>query len=441
MPPSTPPSPASLRSLQRRTMRVLVVAQFLGAFALAAGGTAGALLAEHLTGGDAAAGLPLGVLVLGAGISAVAVTRLMDRRGRRAGLAAAHLTGALGAAVAVVAAALRSWPLLLAGCLLLGAGQAAVMLARYAAADLASRRGRAISTAVVAASVGAVLGPNLLGPAGHLALALGLPEPAGLFLLAMPEFLAAALVTLAFLRPDPLRVARAAAPASGAGLPSPTGAASGLRGVLGDRHARLAVLVLATSNLAMVAVMAVTPVHLHAHGAGTTLVGLMVSVHIGAMFLPSPLTGWLADARGGRQVAAAGALLLLGAGVVGAMAGSGRAEVMAALLLLGAGWNAGLVGGSALLREAPVDPSLRTRAEGIGELGMGAAAAVGGSGAGPLLAMGGFALLGLVAAVPCLLLFAVLAAGERRAGGLARTRRAGFAATGAPSALERGGSE
>jgi MFS family permease len=438
----TPPSPASLRSLQRRTMRVLIVAQLLGAFALAAGGTAGALLAEDLSGSDATAGLPLGVLVLGSGISAVAVTRLMDRRGRRVGLVVAHLTGALGAAAAVAAAALHDWPLLLAGCLLLGAGNAAVMLARYVAADLADRRARSISTAVAAASVGAVLGPNLLGPAGRMALSLGLPEPAGLFLLAMPEFLAAALVTLAFLRPDPLQVARAVAPASRGVQPAPAGGRAGLTAVLGDRRIRLAVLVLALSNLTMVAVMAVAPLHLMAHGAGTGLVGLMVSAHIGAMFLPSPLTGWLADARGGRQVAAAGALLLLGAGAVSAVAGSGRAGIMGALLLLGAGWNAGLIGGSALLREAPVDPSLRTRAEGIGELGMGAAAAVGGGGAGLLLATGGFALLGLVAAAPCLLLLAVVAAaGGRRAGSPDRTRRAGFAAAGASSALEQGGSE
>jgi len=61
-----------------------------------------------------------------------------------------------------------------------------------------------------------------------------------------------------------------------------------------------------------------------------------------------------------------------------------------------------------LLRDARVPPSLQTRAEGLGELGMGAAAAVGGGGAGPLLATGGFALLGLVAAAPCLLLFLAL---------------------------------
>jgi hypothetical protein len=52
--PGSPPLPL----LQRRTIRVLVVAQLLGACGLAASGTAGALLAEHLTGSPAAAGLP-----------------------------------------------------------------------------------------------------------------------------------------------------------------------------------------------------------------------------------------------------------------------------------------------------------------------------------------------------------------------------------------------
>ena len=422
--PASPPS-VSPQSLQRRTMRVLVVAQLLGALGLAAGGTAGALLAEHLTGSPAAAGLPLAVLVLGSGIGAVAVTRLMDRVGRRVGLAVAHLGGALGAGVAVTAAALHDWPLLLAGCVLLGGGNAAVMLARYAAADLASRRGRAISTVVTAASVGAVVGPNLLGPAGTPAVALGLPEPTGLFLLAIPAFLGAALVLLVFLRPDPLQVAKATALANDTAPDSArhAPAAASLAAGLGDRQLRTALLVLALTNLTMVGVMAVAPVHLHDHGAGMGMVGLMISAHIAAMYLPSPLTGWLADTLGGRVVAAVGALLLLGAGGVAAVAGSDRMGVMAALLLLGVGWNAGLIGGSTLLRDAPVDPSIRTRAEGLGELGMGAAAAAGGGGAGLLLTTGGFALLGLVAAAPCLLILAVVAtSSQRRTGGVADAR-------------------
>jgi len=105
-------------------------------------------------------------------------------------------------------------------------------------------------------------------------------------------------------------------------------------------------------------------------------------------------------------VAGMGLLLLLAAGAIAATAGSGQVGIVGALLLLGVGWNAGLIGGSALLRDASVSPSLRSRAEGLGELGMGAAAAVGGSGAGLLLATGGLALLGLVAAAPCLVVLA-----------------------------------
>jgi predicted MFS family arabinose efflux permease len=109
-------------------------------------------------------------------------------------------------------------------------------------------------------------------------------------------------------------------------------------------------------------------------------------------------------------VGAGGALLLVTTGVLALMAGSGVAGTVVVLLILGAGWNAGLIGGSALLREARVEPSQQTWAEGLGELGMGAAAAAGGGTAGLVLGSGGFATLCLVAAVPCLLLLAAIAA-------------------------------
>jgi MFS family permease len=301
--PGSPSFPPTLRLLQRRTMVVLVVAQLLGACGLAAGGTAGALLAEQLTGSPAAAGFPLAVLVLGSGIAAVVVTRIMSSHGRRAGLSVAYLAGAVGAGLVVAAAASGSWPILLAGCGLLGGGNAAVMLARYAAADLASRRGRSISAVVAGASVGAVAGPNLLGPAGALASAVRLPAPTGLFLLAIPAFLGATLVLVVFLRPDPLVVARSRASTR---QPAAAGGRGELATLLGDRHIRLALLVLAVTNLSMVGVMAVMPVHLHDHGASMGTIGLLVSAHIAAMYLPSPVSGWLADTLGGRAVAGMG---------------------------------------------------------------------------------------------------------------------------------------
>jgi MFS family permease len=419
-PVSTRPAPHQ-PTLQRRTMRVLVVAQLLGSVGLAAGGTAGGLLAQQITGSAAAAGFPLALLVLGAGTCAVAVTRVMDRAGRRVGLSIAHLGGALGASVTVAAAALEAFPLLLAGSVLLGAGTTAVMLSRYAAADLSRRRARSISIVLAAATVGAVAGPNLLGPASSIAETLGLPGAAGLFLLAIPAFLSAALVLTAFLRPDPLQVARAAAMTDQSvnitEQPTPSRRPGTLAAIVENGQARRAVLVLALTNLTMVGMMAVAPVHLHIHGVGMGAVGLIVSAHIAAMYLPSPLAGWLADTRGGGITAAAGALLQLGAGGTAVLAGSSRAGMTAALLLLGVGWNAGLVGGSALLRDAPVAPWQRVRAEGIGELGMGAAAAAGGGGAGFLLAAGGYTALGIAAAAPCLTILTVVAATGMTTGG------------------------
>jgi hypothetical protein len=152
--------------------------------------------------------------------------------------------------------------------------------------------------------------------------------------------------------------------------PAVAGGKRALASLLGGRHIRLALVVLAVANLAMVGMMAVAPVHLHDHGAGMGTIGLLISAYIAAMYLPSPVTGWLADALGGRVVAGMGALLLLAAGAAAAVAGSGRGGIVVALLLLGVGWNAGLIGGSALLHDAAVSPSLRTRAEGLGELGM-----------------------------------------------------------------------
>ena len=163
-----PPLSPTLPLLQRRTMRVLVIAQLLGALGLAAGGTSGALLAEHLTGNPAAAGLPLSLLVLGSGWARW-----------RSPASCATMGGAPGSPPPTwpVPRAPRWWWPRRRGKLAAaagrqppaGGGNAAVMLARYAAADLASRRGRAISTVVAAASVGAIAGPNLLGPAGVLA--------------------------------------------------------------------------------------------------------------------------------------------------------------------------------------------------------------------------------------------------------------------------------
>ena len=97
----------------------------------------------------------------------------------------------------------------------------------------------------------------------------------------------------------------------------------------------------------MVAVMAIAPVHLIERGHRLEFVGLVISLHVAGMFVPSPASGWLADRIGAITVTAVGFTVLAAAGVTGAlMHGESGLEASGMLVLLGLGWNFGIVGGS-----------------------------------------------------------------------------------------------
>jgi MFS family permease len=396
--------------IRRRLLRVLIAAQVLGGLGQAAGGAAGALLARDVAGTDAAAGLPLSLLVAGSALAAIPISGLSRSAGRRPGLATALLAGAAGAALCVLAGVVDNLPLLLAGCLLFGAGNTAVMLARYAAADLSEpeRRARTIGIVVFATTFGAVAGPNLLEPAGDAAAAAGLPELTGLFVLAAVAYTAAAAVLLALLRPDPLRLATHDEPPEDSWGPRPS-----LSTLLEPPAVRAGLATIVTANLVMVAVMAMTPVHMRHHDHSLTLVGFVISLHIAGMFAPAPLTGRLADRLGPRRVALGGCAVLLAAGTLAAGAGASVPVLSLGLLLLGVGWNACLISGSALLVSA-VATGQRPRVEGVGELSMGIAAATGGALAGPAVAVASYAALAIAAAALAATVAPVLLVSARR---------------------------
>ena len=416
-PAATPGLVADRAHAQRRILRVLVASQILSGAGLAAGVTVGALLAQDMLGSTSLAGLPSALFTAGSALAAVAVGRISQARGRRPGLATGYLTGAIGSAGVITAAVLDNPVLLFIALFVYGAGTATNLQARYAGADLApaGHRARAVSTVLVATTLGGVAGPNLAAPAGTFAEHLGIPHLAGLFVVSGAAYALAAIVLALWLRPDPLLTARALAEAEEAATPPTATAPDADHGTDGRGGVVVGALVMVLTQLVMVAIMTMTPVHMHDHGHGTAASGLVIAIHIGAMYLPSPLTGWLVDRFGRLRIAAASGITLLSSGVLAALApGDSVALLALALALLGLGWNFGLVSGTAIITDT-VPLATRAKTQGLVDVSIAIAGTTGGMASGVMVAATSYPALALTGgALSLALLPAVAATAYRR---------------------------
>jgi MFS family permease len=392
-------APLDYPALQRRTLRVLATGQVLGGLGMGAAFSLGSLLAADIGGSPAYAGLSATMSTLGAAVFAIPLARFAGRFGRRFALSLGAAIALFGAIFVVIAAADRNFPLLLVSMLVLGAGSAVNLQTRFAAADLAapSRRARDLSLVVWATTIGVVAGPNLVGPGDSLGESLGLPPLTGAFALAAIAQLLAAVLYLTSLRPDPLFLARTRQSATGVVQPpAKRGFGAAIRILAATPAAAVAVFALAFSHATMVAVMAMTPVHLALHGVIIPLIGLTISLHTAGMYALSPVFGWLADRLGRPLVILIGQAILMASLAVNWAAPDSTLATTVALILLGLGWSAATVAGSALLTES-VEPQDRTTVQGFSDTVMSLAGAGGGALAGVVLAAVGYGMLNVFA--------------------------------------------
>ncbi|WP_274363932.1 MFS transporter [Paenibacillus thermotolerans] len=400
-------SPSKLERLYKRTLLIVVISQIFGGAGLASGVTVGALLAQQMLGTDSLAGVPSALITLGSAVGAYAVGRLSQRFGRRPGLASGFLTGGIGALGVVAAAVSGSIVLLFASLLIYGVGTATNLQARYAGTDLAKpeQRATSVSIAMVSTTFGAVAGPNLVEVMGRFAGSLGIPVLAGPFILSSAAFLCAGFVFTVFLRPDPLVIAKAIGESQASGPSAPADleqAPANNRGII------VGAAVMILTQIVMVAVMTMTPVHMKHHGHGLAEVGLVISIHIGAMYLPSLVTGMLVDKVGRMAMSvAAGGVLLLACVTAAAAPADSLFMLIVALALLGLGWNLGLISGTAIIVDASA-PAARAKTQGTIDVFVAVAGASGGALSGMVAANSSYAGLSVAGGLLSLLLIPVV---------------------------------
>jgi len=365
-----------------------------GSAALAASVTVGAFVVQDILGQDTPfGGAASATVTIGTAVMSQILARIMNGGTRRAGLQAGYLLAIVGGIAAGVGAELRSLPAFLFGLLLFGNGQAANLLSRFAATDLAEplARARSMSRILFASTFGAVLGPVLIAPAQTAGEAwFGWGRYTGPWVFAGAFFLVSLLNVTFRLRPDPLAVARQRV----GDLDPGHRQARSDSVAFGDADARIALMAMVISQMTMVTVMTMTPVHLKAHGHESTS-PYVISLHIAGMFAFSPIVGRLAD-RGGRHLTiVVGAVLLVFATVLSAASGDEAALLFPALLLLGVGWSCGLIGGSSLLVDSVPDV-VRVKIQGRADLLMSLLGGVAGFSSGFIREAIGFHFLSLV---------------------------------------------
>lgn len=404
--------PSSLPFLRRRVTATVFVAVAAGLTGMFAALTVAPLIAQEVAGSTSLSGIPSASAIAGTAAAAVVLSRVMAGRGRRRGLVVGFVVACGGVAVATVATLAESFLLLVVGMFAAGAGNSACLLARYAVADVhpAARRSSVVGFVMWAGTVGAVVGPTLIEPAGSLVSGAGLPALTGGLVVALAGFSIAAMLCGTLPRPGP------PVAASDPAVPHVTAGGvrrGALRGVWRRPGVQVALAAMVAGQFVMVIIMTMTPLHVRTGGHSLAVVGGIMSAHIMGMYAFTPLLGRVADRVGAVPVITAGLALLVASGLLGAAAGPADALALgAALFVLGLGWSAGFVAASGVLSVEGTF-SERARIQGAADSLVFASAAVASTVSGVLLATIGYTALCLFAAALVVLPAAAVARDHR----------------------------
>ena len=349
------------------------------------------IVAVELSGRDSAAGLPSTTSTLSQSLMALPFGILMGRYGRRIGLTLSYGAAWIGVLLGLVAIIQGWFLLLLVSSAMLGVGRAGSDQGRFAAGDMFQKQDRArmIGRVVFAGTIGAIVGPLLVNVGTFFANALSVDVDTGPYLIGIVFYGIATSIAFLLLRPEPMRLAREiAGEEKKARVDYVETRARSVMQLLRLPRVQLAVLSMLVSQMVMVTLMVITPLHMSHHNHDNGAVSLVIMAHTLGMFGLSSLTGRLIDRYGRVSMMIAGAITLILAALVSPLSTS-LPVLMLGLFLLGLGWNFGYIAGSSLLGDA-LEGEERSRMQGANDMLVAGAAAIGSLSSGPLFSSGGY---------------------------------------------------
>ena len=389
--------------VQRRLIITLFVVSSLNSAAMIASFVLTPIISYSLSGRVQLIGLPNALSMVGRAGAGYPLGWLLDKAGRRIGLAVGLSFVIFGMLVSASAISAGSLAFFLGGAVLLGVGRAALEQTRYAAAEIfpLAQQAKVIGMIVFAGTVGAVGGPLLVEPAVGLARQQGFHEHVGPFWIGAALMAVALVLLLVALRPDPKELAallaresdaaKAAEGAEGGPQVESEEAPRGLRQVmqlLKLPDVQLAMAAMAIGQLVMTLLMVVTPLHMNRADYKADAISYVLMAHTLGMFGLSGLSGWLAGRVGRVPMIFAGALVQVLAAIT--MPLSTELPVLfVSLFLLGLGWNFSYIAGSSLLSAALEGSRQRGRVQGINEAMVAIASACGSLGTGGVYSISG----------------------------------------------------
>jgi MFS family permease len=385
-----------------RITRTLFATQSMASAALFASVTLASIVGAELSGRPSWAGIPSASQLAGVAVSAFIWGGLMERYGRRPGLLAGAALGILGAVIATVGVVGGAFWILIVGLTLMGASRAATDQGRFAAAEVhpPGRRASALAMVVFGGTVGAIVGPLLVGPSGAWMASLGFSELSGGYLSAVVLMTLATAILFFGLRPEPKLLAEAL---EAEGPHRTVGESTGrsFSQVLGDPAIVFAMTVMICAQLVMVLIMVITSLYMKAEHHSLSNVSIVISSHTLGMFAFSVVSGRLADRFGRAAVILAGGLTLMGASLAAGLS-SDLLPLAASLFFVGFGWNLCYVGGSSLLSDH-LRGGERSRTQGLNDTLVGLVSAAGSLSSGFAFAGLGYAAIGQIGALICLI--------------------------------------